>query len=248
MIFVSFISRILNATACFLVDAISIISRSHSGNPPRPGEISLAHEGILFLDELPEFDRKVLEALREPLESGVVHIARAARHAVFPARFQLIAAMNPCPCGFHGDASGRCRCTPEQIDRYRGKLSGPFLDRIDLFVEVPALPAEELQAPPSGETSAAVRTRVAAALARQIERQGHANHRLGGAGIDTHCALDASAAQLLVRASQQLGLSARAQHRVRRIARTIADLAGSAEIAANHIAEAIQFRRLAQRV
>lgn len=223
----------------------SAVALVGGGNPPRPGEISLAHHGVLFLDELPEFDRKVLEALREPLESGQVHIARAARHAVYPARFQLVAAMNPCPCGYSGDPGGRCRCTPDQISRYRGKLSGPLLDRIDLMIEVPLVPASTIQAAPDGETSAVVRARVAAAQQRQQERQGKCNAALGNQEVDRHCQPDAAGAQLLNQAASRLQLSARAMHRVLRVARTVADLAGATDIAAPHLAEAIQLRRLA---
>jgi magnesium chelatase family protein len=216
------------------------------GNPPRPGEISLAHQGVLFLDELPEFDRKVLETLREPLESGRIHIARAAHHAEFPAEFQLVAAMNPCPCGFHGHINGKCRCTPDQIARYRGKLSGPFLDRIDLLIEVPALPVEALAGKADGESSGSVRARVAIAQARQHDRQRKANTRLTAAEVDKQCQPDATGASLLRQASQRLDLSARGWHRVLKVARTIADLAGSDEIRAPHVAEAIQYRRLAR--
>lgn len=223
----------------------SAVALVGGGNPPQPGEISLAHEGILFLDELPEFDRKVLETLREPLESGVVHIARAARHASFPARFQLVAAMNPCPCGFCGDPHGRCRCTPDQVARYRGKLSGPFLDRIDLFIEVPALSPEQLSRAAEGESSAQVRQRVEAAWARQQARQGEANARLSGQALDRHCPLAPEALRLLEKAGQQLHLSARAWHRILRLGRTIADLAGAERLESAHVAEAIQYRRLA---
>ena len=214
------------------------------GNQPRPGEISLAHHGVLFLDELPEFDRDVLEALREPLESGRVSIARAARQAQFPARFQLLAAMNPCPCGHCGDRSGRCRCTPERIARYRGRISGPLADRIDIKLEVPAPRESELVAPGAGEATAAIRERVERARRVQIERQGTANALLGAREIDRLCPTDRDGDQLLRHALARLLLSARAYHRVLRVARSIADLAGRNEIAAEHIAEAIQYRRL----
>jgi magnesium chelatase family protein len=211
---------------------------------PRPGEISLAHHGVLFLDELPEFDRDVLEALREPLESGRVSIARAARQSQFPARFQLVAAMNPCPCGHCGDRSGRCRCTPERIARYRGRVSGPLADRIDIKLEVPAPRESELVAPVSGESSQAIRDRVEAARQVQVSRQGKPNALLGTREIDRHCATDREGDQLLRHALARLLLSARAYHRVLRVARSIADLAGQGPNAAEHIAEAIQYRRL----
>ena len=214
------------------------------GHVPRPGEISLAHHGVLFLDELPEFDRDVLEALREPLESGRVAIARAARHIEFPARFQLLAAMNPCPCGHCGDRSGRCRCTPERIARYRGRVSGPLADRIDIKLEVPAPRESELLAAVSSEPSEAIRARVAKARRTQLERQGKANALLGTKEIDRHCATDREGDQLLRHALARLLLSARAYHRVLRVGRSIADLAGAPTIAAGHIAEAIQYRRL----
>ena len=214
------------------------------GHLPRPGEISLAHHGVLFLDELPEFDRDVLEALREPLESGKVSIARAARHAEFPARFQLVAAMNPCPCGHCGDRGGRCRCTPERIARYRGRVSGPLADRIDLKLEVPAPREAELLGPLNGEASGTIRARVENARRAQLERQGVSNALLGSAEIDRYCVTDREGDQLLRHALARLLLSARAYHRVLRVARSIADLAGKASIAAEHIAEAIQYRRL----
>lgn len=215
------------------------------GSNPRPGEISLAHLGVLFLDELPEFDRRVLEVLREPLESGHIHISRAARQADFPARFQLVAAMNPCPCGYLGDPLGRCRCTAEQVGRYRGRISGPLLDRIDLHVEVPRLPPERLNEP-SGETesSAVVRARVERARSVQLERAGRPNHALGPAELDRTCVLDDAGRALMQRALQQLGLSARAYHRILKVARTIADLAGAASIDRAHLGEAIGYRRL----
>ncbi len=214
------------------------------GHLPRPGEISLAHHGVLFLDELPEFDRDVLEALREPLESGRIAIARAARQIEFPARFQLVAAMNPCPCGHCGDRSGRCRCTPERIARYRGRVSGPLADRIDIKLEVPAPRESELLAAVSGEPSEAIRGRVERARRIQLERQGKPNALLGTKEIDRHCATDREGDQLLRHALARLLLSARAYHRVLRVGRSIADLAGAPAIAAGHIAEAIQYRRL----
>lgn len=221
----------------------SAVALVGGGSHPRPGEISLAHHGVLFLDELPEFDRKVLEVLREPLESGAITISRAARQAEFPARFQLVAAMNPCPCGYLGDPSGRCRCTPDQIQRYRGRISGPLLDRIDLQVEVPRLPPQELQGAP-GESSAAVRVRVCVARAVQLQRQGECNARLCGSGLDHHCRLRDSEQQLLRHALERLNLSARAYHRILRVARTIADLDGAERIGAQHLGEAMGYRNL----
>lgn len=213
------------------------------GSHPRPGEISLAHEGVLFLDELPEFDRRVLEALREPLETGSVTVARAARRATFPARFQLVAAMNPCPCGHLGDLRHPCRCTPDQVARYRGKLSGPLLDRIDMNLEVPALGEDELMRGVGGEPSAEVRERVGAAWRIQIARQGRVNARLTAAEVERQCRPDQAGERLLRSAIERLGLSARAYHRILRLARTVADLAGRERIAPEHLAEAIQFRR-----
>jgi magnesium chelatase family protein len=213
------------------------------GGTPRPGEISLAHNGTLFLDELPEFQRSVLEALREPLETGHIHIARAARRAEFPARFQLVAAMNPCPCGWLGHPAGKCRCTPDQVARYRGKLSGPLLDRIDLMLEVPAVAETELSAQGDGESSAAVRTRVSAARALQLERQGKPNALLGPDEVDRHARPDEAGALLLKQAMARLSLTARAYHRILKVARSIADLAGTAQINAAHVAEAIHYRR-----
>jgi len=213
------------------------------GGTPRPGEISLAHNGTLFLDELPEFQRSVLEALREPLETGHIHIARAARRAEFPARFQLVAAMNPCPCGWLGHPAGKCRCTPDQIARYRGKLSGPLLDRIDLMLDVPAVAETELSAQGDGESSTAVRTRVSAARALQLERQGKPNALLGPDEVDRHARPDEAGALLLRKAMVRLSLTARAYHRILKVARSIADLAGTAQINAAHVAEAIHYRR-----
>jgi magnesium chelatase family protein len=213
------------------------------GSNPRPGEISLAHHGVLFLDELPEFERSVLEVLREPLESGRIHISRAARQAEFPAKFQLIAAMNPCPCGYLGHPNGKCRCTPDQVARYRGRISGPLLDRIDLQIEVPAVPVDELAGRAEGESSATVRERVAAARERQITRQGKPNAQLGPKEIETRVDADADAESLLRQAISRLNLSARAYHRVMKVARSIADLAGSAQVTKAQVAEAIQYRR-----
>ena len=213
------------------------------GGTPRPGEISLAHNGVLFLDELPEFERRVLEALREPLESGHITISRAARRAEFPARFQLVAAMNPCPCGYHGHPDGRCRCSPDQIARYRNKLSGPLIDRIDLILEVPVLPASDLQSAHAGEPSGPVRERVAQAWARQFARQGKPNAQLAGREIEQWCQPEAKGAQLLQAAIDRLGLSARGYHRILKVARTIADMNGADTVGASHVAEAIQSRR-----
>jgi len=223
--------------------SVASISESHSGNPPRPGEISQATHGVLFLDELPEFDRKALEVLREPLEAGRITISRAARQADFPARFQLIAAMNPCPCGYLGHPSNQCRCSPEQVARYRGRISGPLLDRIDLHIEVAALPESEMTSTTDGETSAAVRQRVTAARTRQLERQGTPNAQLAGKQIDLHCHTDAAGLTLLKQAITRLNLSARAYHRILRVARSIADLADTEQINAAQIAEAVQYRR-----
>jgi magnesium chelatase family protein len=215
------------------------------GSHPRPGEISLAHHGVLFLDELPEFDRKVLEVLREPLESGRIIISRAAHQAEFPAQFQLVAAMNPCPCGYLGDSSGRCHCTEDQIRRYRQRISGPLLDRIDLHIEVPNVPREILQeSNHQAETSAEIQARVSTTYARQIERAGKSNHKLNNRQIDAYCKLDQTGTQLLDSAINQLGLSARAMHRILKVARTIADLADAKQIDAKHLAEAINYRRL----
>lgn len=214
------------------------------GSQALPGEISLASGGVLFLDELPEFDRRVLESLREPLETGEVHIARANKRATYPAAFQLVAAMNPCPCGYQGHPTRACRCTPEQIQRYRNRLSGPLLDRIDLCIEVPALSSADLAQTAPGESSALVRERVIAATQVAYQRQGCVNARLEGKALETHAAPDAAGQALLTQAVSRLGLSARAYHRLLRVARTIADLADESQIGVTHIAEAIQFRQL----
>lgn len=226
----------------------STVALVGGGNPPRPGEISLAHEGILFLDEFPEFDRKVLESLREPLETGVVHVARAGRSAEFPARFQLVAAMNPCPCGWAGHPAGKCRCSPTQVVRYRQRLSGPLLDRIDVQLEVPAVPPEVLEGVATGEASAAILARVLAARSRQLDRQGKLNHALAAGEMDSYCQLDSASRALLRQIVSTLDLSARAYHRILRVARTIADLEGVAVIEQAHIAEASQLRRALQGV
>ncbi|MDH3690738.1 MAG: YifB family Mg chelatase-like AAA ATPase [Gammaproteobacteria bacterium] len=215
------------------------------GSHPRPGEISLAHNGVLFLDELPEYDRRVLESLREPLESGKVTISRAARSAEFPARFHLIAAMNPCPCGYLGDSGGRCHCTAEQVQRYRSRISGPLLDRIDLHVNVPPVPREVLRRKQACcDTSQTVRTRVERVRERQLLRQGMQNVDLSSGGIEMHCRLDEPSQGLLDQAMERLDLSARSYHRILRVARTIADMSDANDIEVTHVGEAIQYRCL----
>ncbi len=214
------------------------------GSPPQPGEISLAHHGILFLDELPEFPRSALEALREPMESGTITISRAARRAQFPACFQLIAAMNPCPCGHHGSPLRTCRCSADAVLRYQGRISGPLLDRIDLQVEVPAVAPSLLSKTPDGETSATVAQRVSAAQHIALTRQGCTNAQLSGTALDTHCALSTETEKFLHGVASKLGWSARSFHRVLRIARSVADLAQSTAIDTPHIAEVIQYRRI----
>lgn len=213
------------------------------GSQPRPGEISLAHHGVLFLDELPEFDKNVLEVLREPLESGRIIISRAAHQAEFPANFQLVAAMNPCPCGHLGDTFKPCTCNPESIRRYRARISGPLLDRIDLQIEVPNLPRAELRQETARETSTQVRARVVAARHRQLQRSGKSNRMLTNAEVDTVCRLQEHDERLLDTAIMQLGLSARAWYRILKVARTIADLSGSETIMTPHLVEAISYRR-----
>ena len=213
------------------------------GGNPKPGEISLAHHGVLFLDELPEFERSVLEVLREPLESGRITISRAARQADFPAQFQLVAAMNPCPCGYLGHPNGKCRCTPDQVARYRGKISGPLLDRIDIQIEVPALTESDLTKHADGESSSAVHARVEIAYRRQLARQNKPNSQLTTKEIDRLCKPDETGENLLKQAISRLSLSARAYHRILKLARTIADLAGQDNITSAYIGEAIQYRR-----
>lgn len=216
------------------------------GSHPRPGEISLAHNGVMFLDELPEFDRRVLEVLREPLESGRITISRAARQAEFQARFQLIAAMNPCPCGYLGHASGRCTCTSDQVQRYRSRISGPLLDRIDLHIDVPNITHKVLRGntDPNVENSAQVRGRVEVAREVQYQRTGVSNAALNNRQIDQVCQLNTDGDGLLEQAMEKLGLSARAYHRILKVARTIADLTVCNDIQTAHLAEAISYRRL----
>ena len=221
----------------------SAVALVGGGSPPRPGEISLAHRGVLFLDELPEFPRAALEALREPLESGTITISRAAHRAEFPACFQLIAAMNPCPCGYLGSSLRACRCSPDQVARYQGKLSGPLLDRIDLHVEVGALAAHELINTPPGESTESIQIRVSEARARAMQRQGSTNQALNGQAIDAQCKLDDAAAKFLNTAATRLGWSGRSIHRCLKVARTIADLVGAGTVQVSHVAEAVQYRR-----
>ncbi len=235
----------------------SAVALVGGGSNPRPGEISLAHCGVLFLDELPEFERRVLEVLREPLESGVIMISRAARQAEFPARFQLIAAMNPCPCGYLGHKSGKCRCSPDQVARYQGRISGPLIDRIDMQIEVPALPADDLGRHAQGQSSAQIQRKVSAARARQIRRQGKPNHLLSVKDIDQFCALDAATMTFIHNVMTRLNWSARAYHRVLRLARSIADYDAADDMGQDmtkesinpvitmaHLGEAVQYRRV----
>ena len=221
----------------------SAVAMVGGGTHPKPGEISLAHCGVLFLDELPEFERAVLEALREPMENGKITISRALERIDFPARFQLLAAMNPCPCGYLGHKSGRCHCTPDQVLRYRAKLSGPFLDRIDMRIEMSSVPFEDLKQLDAGECSRSVRMRIEAARALQLVRQGKANAELGVKETERYCRPDGRGETLVRQAVNTLNLSARAYHRVLRMARSIADISQSRQISGEHVAEAIQYRR-----
>ena len=223
---------------------VSPMGMAGGGTNPRPGEISLAHNGVLFLDELPEFPKEVLEVLRQPLEDGQVQISRAAGTVTYPSRFMLVCAMNPCRCGWYGHPSGRCKCTENEVKKYLSRLSGPMLDRMDLFVEVSSLDFDELSAQERAETSAQVKTRVDAARAIQCQRQPHltSNARLGREELDRFCALDEACQKLMKGAFDRMGLTARSYDRILRVARTIADLDGSETIRAHHLAEALQYR------
>lgn len=221
---------------------MSAVALAGGGSRPKPGEISLAHQGVLFLDELPEFDRKTLEVMRQPLESKQIVISRANAQVVYPANFQFVAAMNPCPCGYFGDPSKRCQCTPTQIKRYQDKLSGPLLDRIDLQVTVPALPIDDLQNAPQGEPSSLVRERVVRAKNFALARQGKVNSELSPSEIDQYIRLGEAQKQLLATAQTRLNLSARSYHRVLKVARTIADLEESPAVQSPHLAEALSYR------
>jgi len=224
----------------------SAVSLVGGGSMPKPGEISLAHHGVLFMDELPEFDRKVLEVLREPIESGQILISRATRQVRYPARFQLIAAMNPCPCGYLGTAAGNCRCTPDQVSRYNHKLSGPLLDRIELQIEVTPNTQELLKQSAEGETSEQIKQRVTAARTRQQQRQGKINAALTAAEVEQYCQLSRQDQQLIAQAIEKLRLSARAYHRILKVARTIADLANQETIHSTHLMEALGYRKFDQ--
>ncbi|NTY97312.1 ATP-binding protein [Acinetobacter radioresistens] len=218
------------------------ITVNDSGSQPKPGEITLAHLGVLFLDELPEFDRKVLEVLRQPLESKEIVISRASRQMTFPANFQLVAAMNPCPCGYAFNQDNRCQCSADAIKRYQNRISGPLLDRIDLHIDVPPLQAHELQQTTPAENSDTVRKRVILAYEQQLQRQSCLNQLLSPKQLELHAQLDQSSLRIIEMAQQRLNLSARAYHRVLRVARTIADLALSKEIQTSHLSEALSYR------
>ena len=222
----------------------SAVALVGGGNHPRPGEISLGHHGVLFLDELPEFDRRVLELLREPLESGGMTVSRANYKVFFPARFQLVAAMNPCPCGFASDASGRCRCSPAQIARYRQRLSGPLLDRIDIHVEMPSESLRDLRNAPARESTADARARVIQARTVQRARQRVTNAALAPAELERHCRVHRDLMAVIEAAQERYGLSMRSYHRLLKVARTIADLAGEEDIDEPHLLEALGYRSL----
>ena len=224
----------------------SAVALVGGGSQPKPGEVSLAHNGVLFLDELPEFERKVLEVLREPIENGSISISRANHQTEFPARFQLIAAMNPCPCGYLGDTSQRCQCTPVQIARYRNKISGPLLDRIDMHIEVPRISSDMLRKGAAGgeESSATIAKRVNASLSQALNRQSHPNHLLPTSEIKQYCQITDDDHSLLEHAIEKLGLSHRAYHRILRVSRTIADMDGQTNILRHHLTEAISYRRM----
>jgi len=222
----------------------SMVALVGGGGGARPGEVSLAHRGVLFLDELPEFERRALEALREPLETGVICVSRVAMQAEYPAEFQLVVAMNPCPCGYRGDADRVCHCTPGRVDQYRWRVSGPLLDRIDLRIEVPTLGTQELMSTePAGESTAEVAARVLAARQRQLGRSSRLNSRLAITELTQFCRLDSAGERLFWQTQSRLGISARSYHRILRVARTIADLEDSGSIEAHHVAEALQLRR-----
>ncbi len=240
----SLISIFNESIFCYKHSIVTFISIYYRGSNPRPGEISLAHHGVLFLDELPEFDRKVLETLREPLESGVINISRATSQAKFPAQFQLIAAMNPCACGFYGDKEKSCQCSQDAVARYRNKISGPFLDRIDLHVEVPRLLTSELQTMQAGESSTDIRKDVISAREIQYQRRGKHNALLNVREIDEDCKLGTRELELMDKAQKRLNLSPRSFHRILRVARTIADLEASDTIKATHLTEALAFRAM----